>query len=154
MAALSEITNYVQLTDDLGTSGQPTTEQFSAIAAAGFGAVVNLALPTSDHAIADEGRLVSELGMTYVHIPVKFDEPKPEDLRTFCGVMDALAGRRVWVHCVVNARVSAFCYQYLRLVRHMDEVSARSPVLTRWEPQMDDTWRRFLALTPEEIGLG
>lgn len=92
MAGLSEITNYVQLTDDVGTSGQPTTEQFAAIAAAGYGAVVNLALPSSDHAIADEGRVVSELGMTYVHIPVKFDDPKPEELRTFCGVMEALAG--------------------------------------------------------------
>jgi len=148
MQTLEAITNYVPLADDIGTSGQPTREQFQAIADAGYDAVINLALPTSDHAIPDEGAVVSGLGMSYVHIPVEFDNPTVEDLRRFVGIMHSLEGRRVWVHCVVNARVSAFLYHYLRHVRQVDESAARSPVLERWEPRMDETWRKFLALDP------
>ena len=153
MTSLSEITNFVQLTDDIGTSGQPRPEQFDDIADGGYSAVVNLALPTSDHAISDEGSLVTGLGMSYFHIPVKFDEPTVDDLRTFIGVMKSMEGKKVWVHCVVNARVSAFLYHYLRHVRNLDEDASRSVVLERWQPRMDDTWSAFLALKKNEIGL-
>lgn len=148
---LREITNFVQLTDDIGTSGQPTREQFAAIAGAGFGTVVNLALPTSDNAIADEGSVVTGLGMRYVHIPVVFESPTVDDLRTFIGVMKALEGSKVWVHCVVNARVSAFLYHYLRHVRGLDEAASRSVVLDRWEPSMNETWKSFLSLSRDDI---
>lgn len=153
MSGLADIRNFVQLAADVGTSGQPRREQFADIAAAGYAVVVNLALPTSDHAIAEEGSLVTGLGMRYVHIPVEFQAPTVDDLRTFFGVMDAFAGRKVWVHCVVNARVSAFMYLYLRHVRGCDEAASRSVVLERWAPSMDETWKRFLALQPADIGL-
>lgn len=153
MTTLGEITNFVQLTEDIGTSGQPGREQFEAIADAGYAAVVNLALPSSDHAISDEGSVVTGLGMSYFHIPVKFEQPTVDDLRTFIGVMRSLEGRKTWVHCVVNARVSAFLYHYLRHVRKLDEEASRSVILERWEPQMDATWRAFLALDKNEIGL-
>lgn len=152
MTELSEITNYVQLTEDVGTSGQPGREQFAAIAAAGFEAVINLALPSSDHAIADEGSVVTGLGLRFFHIPVKFEAPTLDDLRTFVGVMRALDGKKVWVHCVVNARVSAFMYHYLKHVRGLDDTAARSPVLERWAPRMDETWKAFLALGKDDIG--
>ena len=143
---LSEIYNFEQMTDWLGTSGQPERGQFEAIADAGYQAVINLALPTSDNAIADEASIVTGLGMGYFHIPVKFEEPTVDDLRTFLGVMRALDGKNIWVHCVVNARVSAFVFQYLRYEKGVDDDSARSTLLTRWEPQMDDTWRNFLRI--------
>lgn len=149
---MSEITNYVQLTPDIATSGQPTREQFAEIAARGYQAVVNLALATSDHAIREEGSLVAGAGLSYSHIPVRFEDPTTEDLRLFIGTMRALEGRKVWVHCVVNARVSAFMYHYLRHEKGLPEAESRSPVLARWEGSMDDVWKRFLALTPEEIG--
>ena len=153
MTDLHEITNFVQLTPDVGTSGQPRREQFETIAGAGYAAVVNLALPTSDNAVPDEGSVVTGSGMSYFHIPVDFAAPTVEDLRTFIGVMRALEGRQVWVHCVVNARVSAFMYHYLRHARGLDEAAARSPVLAKWEPRMDDTWRAFLALDRDVIGI-
>jgi protein tyrosine phosphatase (PTP) superfamily phosphohydrolase (DUF442 family) len=153
MSALSKITNFVQITADVGTSGQPNKDQFRSIAEEGFRAVVNLALPTSDHAIAEEGSVVTGLGMSYIHIPVDFSAPTVDDLKTFIGTMEALKGKKVWVHCVVNARVSAFMYLYLKHVRRFDEAAARSPVLERWEPTMDDTWKRFISLNKEEIGV-
>jgi protein tyrosine phosphatase (PTP) superfamily phosphohydrolase (DUF442 family) len=150
---LDQVFNYVQLTDTVGTSGQPTREQFAAIAAAGYEAVVNLALPTSDRAIADEGNVVTALGMRYFHFPVRFERPTTEDLKLFVETMRMLDGRRVWVHCVVNARVSAFMYQYLRLEKGVSDGAARSPILDAWMPRMDDVWRGLIGWSRDDIGL-
>jgi protein tyrosine phosphatase (PTP) superfamily phosphohydrolase (DUF442 family) len=148
---LADIRAYVRLADDLGTSGQPTRDQFAAIAAEGFEAVVNLALPTSDDAIADEGAIVTGLGMAYVQIPVPFDAPSLEELKLFLAVMQGLEGKRKWVHCVANWRVSAFCYHYLRHVRGLPEEAARSPILAGWEPRMTDVWKDFMAIPAEKL---
>jgi len=149
---ISDIYHFEQMAEWLGTSGQPARDQFAAIADAGYQAVVNLALPTSDNAIADEGSIVTGLDMAYFHIPVKFEDPTLDDLRTFFGVMRGLEGKKVWVHCVVNARVSAFVFQYLRHEKGMDDDSARSRLLARWEPEMDEVWRDFLAIPAEALG--
>ena len=57
-AELSAICNYLALSPTLGTAGQPTAEQFEAIAQADYAVVVNLALSTSDRAILHEAELV------------------------------------------------------------------------------------------------
>lgn len=87
---LSEIYKFHAVTKRLGTAGQPTEIQFRAVRESGFEAVVNLALPTSDNALANEGSIVTGLGMSYVHIPVDFKAPTTEDFHAFCGVMQAL----------------------------------------------------------------
>ncbi len=143
---LSSIYHYEQLADWLGTSGQPKPDQFSLISDAGYQLVVNLALPSSDHAVPNEGSLVTALGMAYVHIPVSFESPQVEDLRRFFGVLDAYSSSKVWVHCVVNARVSVFSYHYLTKRRGVADADARSSLLERWEPEMDSVWRDFLAI--------
>jgi protein tyrosine phosphatase (PTP) superfamily phosphohydrolase (DUF442 family) len=151
MTALNAITNYVPITEDIGTSGQPTKEQFADIAAAGYQLLINLALPTSDHAISNEGSLVTELGMSYWHLPVKFDAPTLQELQLFCATLEAWRGKKVWVHCVVNARVSAFVYQYLRHVRGTAPEAARSPILKQWEPKMDAVWQTFIGYNQQDV---
>lgn len=146
MAELKDIKNFVQLRPLLGTSGQPTRDQFALIAAAGYRLVINLALPSSDHAVPDEGAVVTGLGMSFLHIPVLFENPTESDFDQFAAVLDAYAGQPVWVHCVVNARVSGFCYRYLTERQGEPASDSRSPILERWLPQMDETWRQFLAL--------
>ena len=141
------------MTATVGTSGQPTADQFTQIAAAGYSTVINLAMPDSDHAIADEGRIVTSLGMTYIHIPVPFDRPSADHLRSFVRVMRAVEDRKVWVHCVVNARVSAFMYQYLKIEHGYDDDRAKNSLLRRWEPKMDAAWIRFLQLRKVDVAL-
>jgi len=148
---LEDIFNFVQLTERVGTSGQPTEEQFADIAAAGYQAVINLAMPDSDNALANEGKLVSAAGMDYLHIPVPWPDPTTEHLRRFFAVMRAYDQQPVWVHCAMNLRVSAFMYHYLSRVENRPDSEAISPVIPRWEPQMDDTWRAFLALPGEQL---
>jgi uncharacterized protein (TIGR01244 family) len=100
--------NLTILSDSLWSAGQPTRAQLAEIAAQGFDLVINLALPTSDNAIPDEADLVRSLGMDYIHIPVIWESPLPEDLTRFMDAMDAHREAKILVHCAMNYRASAF----------------------------------------------
>jgi protein tyrosine phosphatase (PTP) superfamily phosphohydrolase (DUF442 family) len=139
---LSEIYNFRTVGGKLGTAGQPTKDQFSAIRQAGFDAVINLALPTSDNALPNEGSVVTGLGMAYVHIPVDFKAPTEQDFRAFCRVMEAFDDRRVFVHCAANMRVSAFVFLYRVLRQHVGIPEAEHDLQAIWQP--DEVWSRFI----------
>lgn len=139
---LSEIYHFRALGDRLATAGQPTESQFRAIREAGFEAVINLALPTSDNALPHEGSLVTGLGMSYVHIPVDFKNPTTEDFHAFCRVMDAFEGRRVFVHCAANMRVSAFMFLRRVLHQQVPVAEAERDLHAIWQP--DQVWSRFI----------
>lgn len=139
---LSEIYSFRAVGDRLGTAGQPTQAQFQMIRESGFEAVINLALPTSDNAIPNEGSIVTGLGMAYVHIPVDFKAPAEEDFQTFCRVMVAFGDRRVFVHCAANMRVSAFVYLYRVLCQRVAVQEAERDLHAIWQP--DDVWDRFI----------
>ena len=145
------IINYVQLTEDIATSGQPRPEDFPAMAEAGYSAVVNLAMPDSPGAFPEEGGRAAEAGLCYFHIPVPFDAPRPGHLALFIKILKALAGKKIWVHCAMNYRVSAFMFHYLRLVHGLAPEQARSPVFEEWEP--DEVWQEFLKIGPEVLDL-
>jgi len=147
-AQLDEIYRYQAISDRLGTAGQPTREQFSAIADAGYEVVVNLRTPDGEDWLADERELVHELGMAYVHISVVWTAPDLEDLRQFMDVMDLYAGRKVFVHCAANARVSCFVYLYRVLRQGMDRERAMANLLKVWTPNA--TWSRFIKEAREQ----
>lgn len=149
--SLHEIINYMPLSDRLASSGQPEEMQFKDIAAAEFEVVINLAMPNSDNAIPEEGYIVTARKMAYAHLPVPFDNPTPEHLKMFLGLMVAFSSKRCWVHCVVNYRVSAFMYQYYRLTLGATEQEATKVVVPDWQP--DQVWERFMSLTAEDVGL-
>ena len=123
MNGLEHIRNFLRIDDGLATSGMPQPDDFTALRQAGFDVVINLALPTSDNALPNEGELVSAQGMTYVHIPVKFDAPQPADFDRFTRVLAACAGQKVFVHCAANKRVSAFVFLH-RLTHGTDRATA------------------------------
>ena len=141
-ASLTAIYNFRAIGQRLGTAGQPSVDQLRAIREAGFEVVVNLALPTSDNALANEGSIVTGLGMSYVHLPVKFDTPTRTDFRTFCRVMAAFDDRRVLVHCTANKRVSAFVFLYRVLQQHAAIAEAEQDLRSIWQP--DEVWSRFI----------
>jgi len=141
-SSLAAIPAFRALGERLGTSGQPSADQFQIIRDAGFEVVINLALPTSDRALADEGSRVTRLGMAYVHLPVEFEAPQAEDFRRFCGVMAVFRDRRVFVHCAANMRVSAFVFLYRVLHEGVPVAEAEPELRAIWEP--DEVWSRFL----------
>jgi protein tyrosine phosphatase (PTP) superfamily phosphohydrolase (DUF442 family) len=141
-ASLGEIYNFHAIDESLGTAGQPTETQFRSVREAGFEVVINLALPTSDNAIAHEGSIVTGLGMSYVQVPVDFTAPTSMDFETFCGVLEAFAGRRIFVHCAANKRVSAFVFLYRVLRQRANIAEAEQHLHAIWQP--DEVWGRFI----------
>src|SRR5688572_7436378 len=105
---LSDIFHFQATTATLGTAGQPTAAQFEAVKDAGYEVVINLAMGNTRRDLANEPQLMSELGLDYVHIPVEFEQPTAADLDEFFEAMDANQGKKCFVHCIANARVSAF----------------------------------------------
>ena len=139
---LSAIHALYRIDNSIATAGQPTQDQLHAIKNVGFEAVINLALPASDNALLSESSVVTELGMIYTHIPVDFKNPTEPDFRAFCGIMDALKGRRIFVHCAANKRVSAFLFLYRVLSQHVETVEAERDLKAVWQP--DEIWNRFV----------
>ena len=148
---MQSIRNWVQLTPDIATSGQPDVSQFSGIATAGYEVVINLAMPDHPESISNEGEIVTQLGMSYLHIPVPFDAPKPVHVKDFCSYMKSHETRKVFVHCIMNYRVSAFMFHYLHKVAGFDEASSKSRIFEQWQP--DETWQQVLSWSEKDIGL-
>ena len=149
---LQGITNYVRLSEQVGTAGQPTREQLAAVARAGYQVVVNLATLDSEEAVPDERDIVEALGLEYVHIPVVWERPTRADLEKFLQAMDGYKDRRVFVHCIANMRVSVFMalYRVLRLGWSLEE--ALDDVHQLWVP--DETWQRFMDDMLRELANG
>ena len=148
MSTLNHIRNFLRIDDRLATSGMPQPDDFAALRQAGFDVVINLALPTSDNALPNEGELVSEQGMTYVHIPVKFDAPQPADFERFTRVLDACTDQRVFVHCAANKRVSAFVFLH-RLRHGADRKTVEADLARIWRP--DGAWPEFVNARLREL---
>ena len=139
---LSEILNFLQISDKIATAGQPTVKQFRAIADAGYETVINLALPTSDGAIANEAQLVQSLGMEYIAIPVNWEWPTMTDLEEFLRVMEQRQRQKIFVHCAKNMRVSVFVYLYRCLHLNCEHEQALADLYKIWQP--NETWQKFI----------
>jgi len=140
----ADICNYHPVDDTLATAGQPSEAQLRALAREGFEVVVNLALHDDPrYALPDEPGLVKSLGLVYVHIPVRFDAPGERDLESFFSAMDEHRGRRMFVHCAANKRVTAFLGLYRALKERWPVHDAFALMRRVWEP--DRVWESFIA---------
>ena len=137
------IYNWYRLDERLTTSGQPNEAQLAGIKALGVGHILNLGLHEQEHALPGEAAIVAGLGMTYIHIPVVFQNPTEADFARFCDVMDELKDVLVHIHCIANYRVSAFFYRYRRDVLGWDEGQARADLEKCWQP--NEIWAAFIA---------
>ncbi len=149
LPALDEITNFLRISDAVGTAGQPTAAQFAAIKAAGYEVVVNLAMPDSTNALPNEGELVAAQEMDYVHIPVVWERPTIRDLEQFFETMDRYRGKRIFVHCAMNMRVSVFICLYRVLRENTPFEVASEAIYKIWEP--DAVWDSFLRQALREL---
>ena len=139
---LSEIYNFLPIDNRWATAGQPTAEQFLAIAQAGYEVVINLGMPDSPRALADEAPLVTAQGLDYIAIPVVWDAPTSENLAVFFAAMTANAEKQCFVHCIANMRVSAFSFLYRVLVLGVPIEEARQTLHQIWAP--NPIWQQFI----------
>ena len=148
---IEDLLNYLAISDTIGTAGQPTPAQFAAIKAAGYDVVVNLAMPDSANALPNEQQLAAGQGMLYIHIPVVWEHPTAQNLEQFFDVMARCRGKRVFVHCALNMRVSAFVYLYRIIWLGVSKETAWQDLLKIWEP--NPAWKRFLDDSLAEYGV-
>jgi protein tyrosine phosphatase (PTP) superfamily phosphohydrolase (DUF442 family) len=134
--------NTHQVFDWLWTSGQLSEPDVRHLPVLGIQVVINLALPSSPNALPAEAELVTGLGLVYVQIPVEWEHPLPEQFSQFVGVLKAFAGHKIWVHCAMNMRVSAFVYLYRKLVLGEGEEDATFPMREIWVP--NETWQEYI----------
>jgi protein tyrosine phosphatase (PTP) superfamily phosphohydrolase (DUF442 family) len=141
--------NTYQVFDWLWSSGQLSEQDIASLPNLGIDVVVNLALPTSSNALPGEAELITRLGIAYIHIPVEWESPKPQQFQQFVGVLNTFSDRNVWVHCAKNMRVSAFIYLYRTLVLGEDENQASFPMRKIWTP--NPVWQRFIETVQSQI---
>lgn len=140
---LKETRAFLQISDRLATSGQIEYERIKDIKDAGFDVVVNLA-PAHEERNISEGFLVTKHRMTYVQIPVDWEQPSLRDLELFFDVMEANRDRKVYVHCFANMRVSVFVYLYRTLKLGEPEGSARRDLEAIWDPASRPQWAQWV----------
>lgn len=142
MRDLPEVINWRRLNHRVTLSGQPTEEQLSEIKSLGVTHIINLGPHTNDGALDDEAGTVSALGMTYIYIPVDFDNPTDVDFTKFCDAVESVQDQQVHVHCIYNARVSAFFYRYAQSGRGGSETEAHALMDGIWRP--GGVWAKFI----------
>jgi protein tyrosine phosphatase (PTP) superfamily phosphohydrolase (DUF442 family) len=149
--AIEEIRNYVALSGELATGGQPSEEHLQELAQAGVECIINLGLLDPRYCLADEAGLVRSLGVVYHHIPVDFQSPTLEDLSQFFTVMEAAEGTRVFVHCAANYRVSSFVSLYGQATLGWSQAQAEAHIRRLWEPNA--VWAAFIQRARQALGV-
>lgn len=142
MRDLPDVLNWRRLDDRITLSGQPTEEQLAKIRDLGVTHVINLGPHHNKGALEDEPGTVAALGMGYIYIPVEFDNPTDQDFAKFCDAIESLPNTQVHVHCIYNARVSAFFYRYAKIGRGLPETAAKALMDSIWRPGTD--WADFI----------
>ncbi len=139
-----DIYNFCRVNERLVTGGQPTEEQIKSAAKEGFKIVINLATINPRYSLPDEEGLVHSLGMTYYHIPVKWDDPQASDFDAFENLFKQLDGEKILLHCAANFRVSAFYSLYAMKHLGWSEAQAdefRAPI---WEGEDFPVWETLI----------
>lgn len=148
---LESIRNWQHVDARLSSSGQIAYDQIPLLADEGYEVVINLAIADEERN-GDEGFLVAQSGLTYVHIPVDWQQPTMDDVDMFFDVMQANQDRKVYVHCFANMRASAFVYMYRTLVEGVPEAEARSTMNEVWDPNELDQWSELIRRAQEAHG--
>lgn len=148
---MDEILNYIKINENLSTSGQPRAEQFKLIKEAGFEVVINLALHNASNAIENEDIVVTNLGLSYFHIPVDFENPKVEQASIFLNTLLGLKNKKVWLHCALNYRATVFTYLYHKHILHSPFENINFKVFDEWSP--DENWQKIMKTPFEDLGL-
>ncbi|MFT6093691.1 MAG: protein tyrosine phosphatase (PTP) superfamily phosphohydrolase (DUF442 family) [Pseudohongiellaceae bacterium] len=140
--SLEEIVNFLQYSDNFASSGQPSAEQFAAIAEQGFERIVYIAFTNNQNALPDADQVVKGLGMEYMHVPVTFDNPLPDDFYAFADSMQRNTDKKTLLHCQVNARATAFSFLYRVIHEDISITEAKADMNIVWQP--NEVWRDFI----------
>lgn len=146
-----DIVNFRQYSENFASAGQPTAEQLEAVRNAGFDRVVYVAYSDHQNSLANEDRLVKDLGMTYIHIPVEWDAPTQNDFELIAAAIGDDPDTKTLLHCQVNFRASAFSFLYRVLYADVPVADAKADMNSVWTP--NETWRDLIFSVLENHGV-
>jgi len=104
---LPPIRNFLKVTPEFCTGGQPRVEHFEQLKKDGVKAVLNLRQP-SEHRAEEEQEAVKKAGLKYFNIPVNYQSPTEETVDEFLRITDDPANRPMFIHCTAAIRVGAY----------------------------------------------
>jgi uncharacterized protein (TIGR01244 family) len=108
---------FARVGADVFIAGQPTERGLRELKAQGVTTVVNLRTPPemTRNVGFDEAKLVAELGMRYVYLPVRGDADYPYSPATLTKFAEAVstANGKVLLHCTIAWRASHLWAAYL-----------------------------------------
>ena len=144
---LPPIRNFLQVSPQFCTGGQPRMEHFAKLKGDGVKAVLNLRQP-SEHRADEERAAVEQAGLKYFNIPVVYQEPTDAQADEFLKITDDPANRPMFIHCTAAIRVGAF-WTIRRAVRDGLSVDAalqegRKVGLVN-APHLEEFARRYIA---------
>lgn len=140
------IRNFLQVTPQFCTGGQPRPEHFEALKARGVKAVLNLRQP-GEHRADEEREAVEKAGLTYYNIPVNYQSPSIESVDEFLRLTDDPANRPMFIHCTAAIRVAAY-WMIRRVLRDGMSVEAAleeaQKVGLRQAPHLEEFARQYI----------
>lgn len=144
---LPGIRNFLQISPQFCTGGQPRLEHFAKLKADGVKAVLNLRTP-GEHRADEERTTVEQLGLKYFNIPVVYMNPTDAQVDEFLKITDDPANRPMFIHCTAAIRVGTF-WAIRRAVRDGFGVDAaleegKKVGLTN-APHLEEFARRYIA---------
>jgi protein tyrosine phosphatase (PTP) superfamily phosphohydrolase (DUF442 family) len=141
---ITEIYNYLQISDMIHSSGMPTHQQVLSLAKDGIQVVINLATSNSEGWMSDEREQVSAQHIDYYEIPVDWDNPTRDDLNKFAAIMDKHHNQVILVHCQANYRATGFIAIYRVNRLGWAEANAFRDLKKIWDPSEYPTWQNFI----------
>lgn len=151
-----KVTQEIKLSKDLTVGPPPGESEIQKLRKRGFKTIINLSKQKEfDQELTPEaeGELVSDTGMTYIHLPVNLTNVKFDVVDEFNGLMKDCE-KPVYVHCCFGQRAAPFSVIYHSVKRSLTPTQAieRSRKLGfRWDaPFLLDFVKRYIKTRAEE----
>jgi protein tyrosine phosphatase (PTP) superfamily phosphohydrolase (DUF442 family) len=144
------ISNYRQYSALYSSSGQPHEAQLETLQKSGFERIIYLAYSDQESALESEDRIVKDLGMEYVHIPVEFGAPNSSEFDIFAAIMRQAPDKKTLLHCQVNYRASAFSLLYRVIYLDVPLADAKEDMNSVWAP--NEIWTKLIFDVLQENG--
>jgi protein tyrosine phosphatase (PTP) superfamily phosphohydrolase (DUF442 family) len=145
----ANIFNYIRINEFFSTSGQPSKEQFEKIKEDGFEVVIDLApVDYERYSIKDEKSILRNLNLEYIHIPVDFKKPTIEDFEAFEFALMNCNGKKIWIHCAANYRVTVFFSIWAEKNLGWTKQQSKELIDSIWKSdpdwKMGEVWEKFI----------
>jgi uncharacterized protein (TIGR01244 family) len=124
-----EIPNYARPDEEIAFAGQPPEPVFAKLKEAGFQTVLSLRSP--EEISFDEAKIVEDLGMTFVNIPITTSTITDDKVAQFARIVSDPENKPLLIHCGRASRVGGMWYIYRALFDKAPEELSLDEALAR-----------------------